>query len=257
MDDKSKVNLDLAVAFGGRGRRSILPTDVQSIAGDHDFKIVSLTPSVTLWVEVKPDEGDDMTSYYRGVPVFLLLSFLVDICTPKTISAFVFFIGEANATVKCAIFQASSPIRHPAELLAINKRVEMKPDVLVMAFIDGGPDRNISFLNVMISWLAYFIANGCDSLVVARTTPTQSWTNPAKRLMSVINLVLYNFALKLARELMDDELKKNMKKCNNMSSVRKLAETMEASAVGVATNVAAFLHILLRLPPMWYLIPQL
>ena len=69
MDDKAKISVGephLAVSFGGRGRCSILPTDVKAIAGDHDFKIVNLTPSVTLRVEVQPDEGEDCTSYYRG-----------------------------------------------------------------------------------------------------------------------------------------------------------------------------------------------
>ena len=69
MDDKAKISVGephLAVSFGGRGRCSILPTDVKAVAGDHDFKIVSLTPSVTLRVDVKPDEGEDGTSYYRG-----------------------------------------------------------------------------------------------------------------------------------------------------------------------------------------------
>ena len=55
------------VAFGGRGKRSILPTVVDAVAGDHDFHVVSLTPSVTLAVGVKPDEGQDMVSYYRGM----------------------------------------------------------------------------------------------------------------------------------------------------------------------------------------------
>ena len=80
MDDKAKVNMGephLAISFGGRGRLSILPTDVTSIAGDHDFKIVSLTPRFTLRVEVKPDEGEDGTSYYRGEPLLLLFSFVV------------------------------------------------------------------------------------------------------------------------------------------------------------------------------------
>ena len=65
MDDKAKVNvgeLHLVVFFGGRGRRSILPVDLIFIAGDYDFRIVSLTPSVTLRVEVKLDEGEDGTS---------------------------------------------------------------------------------------------------------------------------------------------------------------------------------------------------
>ena len=44
-----------------------MPTDVKAASGDHDFKIVSLTPSVTLRVDVKPDEGEDGTFYYRAV----------------------------------------------------------------------------------------------------------------------------------------------------------------------------------------------
>jgi hypothetical protein len=69
MDDKAKINVGdprLAVSFGGRGRCSILPSDVKAIAGDHDFKIVSLTPSLTLRIDVKPNEGGGGTSYYRG-----------------------------------------------------------------------------------------------------------------------------------------------------------------------------------------------
>jgi hypothetical protein len=70
MDDKAKISVGephLAVSFGGRGRCSILPSDCKAIAGDHDFKVVSLTPSVTLRVEVQPDEGEDGTSFYRGI----------------------------------------------------------------------------------------------------------------------------------------------------------------------------------------------
>jgi hypothetical protein len=78
----------------------------------------------------------------------------------------------------------------------------------------------------MISWLAYFIMSGSDSLIVARTTPTQSWTNPAERLMSVLNLALSNCAL--SRKAMGDEFEKNMKKCNSMTSVRKLAEKLDS-----------------------------
>jgi len=80
MDDKVKIHVGephLAVGFGGRRRRSILPTDVKAIAGDHDFKILSLTPSATLRVDVKPDEGEDRTSYYRGVFIVLFLVLLL------------------------------------------------------------------------------------------------------------------------------------------------------------------------------------
>ena len=80
-----------------------------SIAGDHDVNIISLTPSVTLRVEVKPDKGEDGTSYYRGEHL-LLLSFHVHFSNFPYIK-FVFilsFIGEANVTVKDSIFQGST-----------------------------------------------------------------------------------------------------------------------------------------------------
>jgi hypothetical protein len=66
MDNKAKISVGephLAVSFGGRGRCSILPTDVKVIAYDHDFKIVNLTPSVTLRVDDKRDEGENCTSH--------------------------------------------------------------------------------------------------------------------------------------------------------------------------------------------------
>ncbi len=132
-------------------------------------------------------------------------------------------------TLKDAIFQASSPIRHAAELLNMNTNLNRKHGAFVMAFTDGGPDHNISFFNVMISWLGYFILGKCDLLIVARTSPTQSWTNPAEPLMSVLNLALSNCAL--SRELMSEEFEKKMKKCGGMASVRALAESSQAAVV--------------------------
>ena len=62
-----------------------MPTDVTAVAGDHGFKIVSLTPSVSLRVDVKLDEGEDCASYYRGaqegfLDVFMLLIFMLLVC---------------------------------------------------------------------------------------------------------------------------------------------------------------------------------
>ncbi len=65
----------LPVSFGGRGRSSILPSNVETVAGDHDFHVDNFTPSVCLHVDIKPDEGQDMISYYRVKSCFLYLSF--------------------------------------------------------------------------------------------------------------------------------------------------------------------------------------
>ena len=43
--------------------------------------------------------------------------------------------------------------------------------------------------------------------------------------MSVLNMAMQNCAL--GREVMDDDFEKHMKRCNNMSSVRKLAAKLD------------------------------
>jgi hypothetical protein len=84
MDDKVKINVGesyRAVGSSGRGRRGIMPTDLKTIARDHDFNIVSLPPSVTLRVDVKLDEEEDgKTSYFKGVILMLLMPILLSYC---------------------------------------------------------------------------------------------------------------------------------------------------------------------------------
>ena len=130
MDDKAQVSVGephLAVSFGGRGRRNILPTDVTAVACDRDFKIVSLTPSVTLRVDVKLNDGEDCTSYYRGAQErFLDVFMLLVTCYVFTILWYFvmnFNIGEANVTIQDSIFQKSGLIRHVAELLTMNEKM--------------------------------------------------------------------------------------------------------------------------------------
>jgi hypothetical protein len=119
-------------------------------------------------------------------------------------------------------------------LFAINKRLNRKPEAFTLVFTNGGPDHNILFINVQLSWLAYFILVGADSLVDGRTTPTQSWTNPVERVMSVLNLALANCAL--ARKIMGDEFEINMKKGNNMGSARKMAEQLDSGALAIVVD---------------------
>jgi hypothetical protein len=57
---------ECAISLGRQERKSILPADVHSKAGDHDFHVVSLTPSVTLVADFNGrnnlDEEDKMVS---------------------------------------------------------------------------------------------------------------------------------------------------------------------------------------------------
>ena len=114
-------------------------------------------------------------------------------------------------------------MRHATELL--NLRKNARPNGVEMIYPDGGHDHDISFLNVHIGWLAYFILSRCDTLIVGRTLPTQSWTIPGERVMSVLNMAMQNCAL--GRELMDDDFEKHMKRCNSMSSIRKLVAKLD------------------------------
>ncbi len=54
------------MSFGGRGRSSIFPLNVETVAGGRDFHVVNFTPSVCLHVDIKHDEGEDVISHCKG-----------------------------------------------------------------------------------------------------------------------------------------------------------------------------------------------
>ena len=172
----------LAIGFGGRGRPAIVEDEITMAAGDHDFHKVSLTPSVTL---VKRIVG------YNGAAD-----------TPISERILEFYDGQAFVAVKDSVFQPSSAARHSAEGAALLKDLLGKFPVIVK-YTDGGPDHNVSHWSVIVALLAGFLLSGSDTLVVARTAPTQSWTNPAEHVMSTLNLGLYGVAL--ARDEMDED----------------------------------------------------
>ena len=80
------------------------------------------------------------------------------------------FVGLAYVTLKDSVFQASSPLRHMAELLPLLKTEDRRPDALLM-FTYGGPDRNCKHLSVQMALLVLFLMGGMDTIVVLRTPP--------------------------------------------------------------------------------------
>ena len=72
---------------------------------------------------------------------------------------------------------------------------------------DGGPDHRLSYGTVQMSLLALFIRQNLDLLIAIRTCPYLSWTNLAKRVMSILNLALQHVSL--VRKAMDEELRRN------------------------------------------------
>jgi hypothetical protein len=104
----------------------------------------------------------------------------------------------------------------------------------LLMFTDGGPDHNCKHLSVQTALLALFLLGGMDTLIVLRTAPQQSWTNPAERIMSVLNMGLQGCSL--ARIAMDAKFEVTMRKCNGMGALRRAAATSRAAALA-NTNV--------------------
>ena len=64
-------------------------------------------------------------------------------------------------------------------------------------------------MSVQVALLCLFLRVNCDILIAVSTCPYQSWTNPAERVMSVINLALQNTSLQ--RKEMSSEHEKLVK----------------------------------------------
>jgi len=63
----------LPIQLAARGKASIVPSGFDLVAGDHDFHVVNLTPSVTLLTEVKanPDGSGKLPSFYKGAHYYV------------------------------------------------------------------------------------------------------------------------------------------------------------------------------------------
>jgi hypothetical protein len=74
---------------------------------------------------------------------------------------------------------------------------------------DGGPDRNVTFVNVQLAYFALAQELGLVMLIAMRTTPGASYLNPVERCMSCINLCIQGIAT--ARDFCSEELEKSLK----------------------------------------------
>ena len=65
----------------------------------------------------------------------------------------------------------------------------------MLLLINRGEDHNITRALVQASFIATFIKLDLDFLCAVRTSPTQSWTNLSKRVMSILDIALQRFSL--------------------------------------------------------------
>ena len=191
-DDKAKVPVGepgFAVSTGVRGKRTIAPTSTTLESADHDMVKSSLTPSVTLQVNI-PDSTEE--SFVRG---------------------------KVGVTVNDSVFEQSSPFRHAVTL---QKILSSQNDIhVLLKYSDGGTDHRNTLESVKCSAICLFKEMNLDLLVLARCAPGHSWRNPAERIMSILNLGLQNCALE--RQKCDDATESTLKKCGSMKEIRVAA----------------------------------
>ncbi len=78
----------LPIQLAQRGKSGIVPTGCELVAGDHDFHVVNLTPSVTLVTEVKAnlDGTEELPSFYKDVIAILFFVFIAAWCMRVCVS---------------------------------------------------------------------------------------------------------------------------------------------------------------------------
>lgn len=191
-DDKAKVPIGepgFAVSTGVRGKKSIAPTSTTLVAGDHDMTKSSLTPSVSLQIDI-PGSTDD--SFVRG---------------------------QVSVTVNDSVFQASTPFRHA---VSISKQIVDKEQVnVLLKYSDGGVDHRNNLESVKCAYICMFKELNLDMLILCRCAPGHSWRNPAERVMSILNLGLQNCSLERERLPENDEAL--LKKCGSMKEIRQMS----------------------------------
>ena len=164
MDDKAKIPVGetgTPEAATSHQRRVLSKCNIDLEASDHNYHSVNLTPSVILNCQI-PDSPNSS-----------------------------FYIGQIFVGIKDSVFEGSDPVRHTIELLDVLRSEHNEFPSYLSIFTDSGADHNITFLYTQCALL---IGN-FDVLNVGRCAPSQSYTNPAERCMSLLNIGLYGLAL--------------------------------------------------------------
>ena len=194
VDDKHRVKVgepSCPVAAAERGRQVIVRSGTSFQVADHDFTRFSAIPSVALVVDV-----------------------------PDVISGS-WYEGNVHVLFKDSAFEPSSPIRHATEIADV-LQIECMSTPMLFLYWDGGPDHRVTYLSVKLALICVFVKLDLDSLCAARTAPYHSFRNPAKRIMSILNLGLQSVGL--ARRQMEEEKESAILNCSSISEIRRAAK---------------------------------
>jgi hypothetical protein len=189
-DDKHKIPIGEGVptSTGVHNKKNIVSTNTVLVASDHDFTKLSLTPSVTFFIDI-----------------------------PESIEHS-FYNGKVFVSYKDTLFQPSTAIRHSTKFYnAIQSYYGPNIPPILCLYTDGGPDHRTTFGSVQISLLCLFLRGNFDILIALRTAPYHSWANPAERIMSIINLGLQGVAI--MRDEMSSHLEEIFEKADTLEQI--------------------------------------
>jgi len=146
-----------------------------------------------------------------------------------------FVRGTVTAVLNDSVFQTSTPFRHAVALVKEVESMIEKPSIL-MKFSDGGTDQRNTLESVKCSLICVFKELDLDLLVAARCAPGQSWTNPAERVMSILNIGLQNVSLE--RTVGDESFESAVGKCSSMDKLTNSKDFKDAWHRSVAPCIS-------------------
>lgn len=232
---------------------------------DHDFHVCGCVPSVIFEIDV-PENSKD--SFYSGQPCVILKDKIFQpssalrhaaetmkylrgqyehvphLEAPSTTSTEGASINESTSVDQVGHNATSDD---PSIRAAPSSDTEVGPDEegeplrldatrpILIQYTDGGPDHRTTYKSVQLAQLCTFIALDLDLLVSARTAPSQSFRNPAERIMADLNLALQGTAF--ARIPMEPYLETKMKGLSTIKAVRRVAEGYPQLKDGLMNSV--------------------
>ena len=179
------------MSTGVHGKTTITTKDTTSEALDHDLYKSSLTQNVVLKIKV-PETPDK--SFVRG---------------------------QVYVTVSDSVFQSSSPFRHAVVLANIYETL-----FTLIKYTDGGTDQRNTLESVKIATICLWKDLDLDMIITGRCAPGHSFTNPAERIMSILNLALQNVATERSKG--NDDFEKEIKSYNSMQQIRDKNEKVDS-----------------------------
>ena len=138
--------------------------------------------------------------------------------------------------LKDAAFEQSSPIRHMVELCEILKKSDVPFAPILFLYTDGGPNHRLTYISVQISLICLFLKLDLDYLCAVCTAPYHSWRNPVEHIMSIVNLGLQSIGL--ARQEMSEEVEAELKKCNSLADLRRIAARKPEVVIATADSLS-------------------